>query len=141
MKLPVYKQHLDRDKRISSAKLAIRALIPLDLLLAHKKELLSVCIWKITEADGKTKVRYWTEAAIVASKHELQHEHVHERNELIARLLSGEDVESVLSDAIACMVTKDEHKKLGDSKCLGWLRYQESGIQVYDALKSQWIFC
>jgi hypothetical protein len=82
MKLPVYKQHLDRDKRISSAKLAIRALIPLDLLLAHKKELLSVCIWKITEADGKTKVRYWTEAAIVASKHELQHEHVHERNEL-----------------------------------------------------------
>jgi hypothetical protein len=141
MKFPIYKQHLDREKRINSATFAIRTLIPLDLLLSHKKELLSICIWKITEADGKAKVRYWTEAAIVASKHDLQHEHVHERNELIARLLSGENVESVLSDAIACMVTKDEHKVLGSSKSVGWLRYQESGIQVYDALESQWLFC
>jgi hypothetical protein len=139
MKMPIYKQHSDRDQRISSAKLAIRTLVPLDLLLAHKKELLSVCIWKITEADGKEKVRYWTEGAISTPIKELQHEHVHERKELIKRLLSGEDIESVVSDAIACMVTKAEHKILGCSKSVGWSRYQESGIRVYDALESNWL--
>ncbi len=53
--LPIYKPHPDRDMRISSAILAIQHIAPLNLYLAHKKELLSVCIWKITEADGKKK--------------------------------------------------------------------------------------
>ena len=139
MDLPTYKQHKERDGRIRSAKLAINALLPLDLLVSHKKELLSVCIWKITEADGKAKVRYWSEGAIEALTRELQHEHVHERRELIERLLSGESIDTVLQDAIACMVTKAEHQILGNKKSIGWLRYSESGIRVYDALESNWL--
>jgi len=139
MNMPVYKQHKDREQRILSAATAINALLPLELYAAHKKELLGTCIWKITEADGKTKVRYWSEGAIGSDKRSLQHEHVHERRELIHRLLSGEPVEIVIKDAVACMVTKEEHRRLGLSNESGWLRYKDSGIQVYDSKKQEWL--
>ena len=135
---PSYAEHKDRDVRISSAITAIEAILPLALYPAHKKELLSICIWKITEADGKKKLRYWSKGAIDNESSELQHEHVHERKELISRLLSGEAVELVVADAVACMVTKKEHSQLRASKSLGWLRYKESGIRVYDAKEQQW---
>jgi predicted GTPase len=135
---PNYVQHKDRDARIISAIKAIEAILPLDLYPAHKRELLSVCIWKITEADGKLKVRYWSEGAVGNQSSKLQHEHVHERKELIARLLSGEAVNSVVADAVACMVTKEEHAQLGVSSNLGWQRYKDIGIRVYDAKEHQW---
>lgn len=135
---PSYAEHKDRDVRISSAITAIEAILPLDLYLAHKKELLSICIWKITEADGKKKLRYWSEGAVDNKSSKLQHEHVHERKELISRLLSGEAVELVVADAVACMVTKEEHYKLRVSRKLGWKRYKESDIRVYDAKEQQW---
>jgi hypothetical protein len=136
--LPVFKPHADRHDRINSAKLAIRTILPLDLYAAHKKELLSVCIWKITQADGKAKVRFWSEGALGSDKKELRHEHVFERKELIQRLLEGEEIELVLSDAIACMVTKPEHLLLGKIQASGWVRYEKAGIRVYDSLENQW---
>ena len=117
---------------------AIEAIIPLDLYPAHKKELLSVCLWKITEADGKMKVRYWSEEATSSAKSDLQHEHVHERRELIERLLKGEQIESVINDAIACIVTKKEHLILGKSGMSGWDRYLDTGIRVYDSKEQVW---
>ncbi len=138
MGMPEYKQHSDREQRISSAIIAINALLPLNLYTAHKKELLSICIWKITEADGKTKVRYWSEGAIDSNRQSLQHEHVHVRKELIHKLVSGESVDTVIKDAIACMVTKDEHRRLGQSGESGWLRYKDAGIRIYDAKKHEW---
>lgn len=135
---PNYVQHKDRDARISSAIKAIEAILPLDLYSAHKKELLSVCIWKITEADGKSKVRYWSDGAVENQSTNLQHEHIHERKELIIRLLSGEAVRSVVADAVACMVTREEHIQLGASSKLGWHRYKDTGIRVYDAEEHKW---
>ena len=136
--MPEYREHKDRNKRIESAIIAIKALLPLELYPAHKRELLGVCIWKITEADGKMKVRYWSEGSISNEKAKLQHEHVHERKELIIRLLNGEAVELVVKDAIACMVTKEEHLVLGKSSSLGWQRYKEQGIKVFDAKDQRW---
>lgn len=135
---PNYIEHKDRTERIRSAITAIKAIVPLDLYQAHKKELISVCIWKITEADGKSKVRYWSEGAVNDQEGKLQHEHVCERKELIARLLSGEDVDTVVTSAIACMVTREEHQIIGKSSSSGWQRYKDSGIKVYDAKDKQW---
>lgn len=136
-KRPFYIEHKDRDIRIKSATVAINAILPLDLYPAHKRELLSVCIWKITEADGKYKVRYWSEGSI-SSNVKLQHEHVYERKTLISRLLDGEPVESVICDAVACMVTKTEHERLTRSKQIGWARYKDAGVRVFDAKKERW---
>ena len=138
MTLREYKPHPDREDRIQSAKDAISAIVPLNLYPAHKKELLDVCIWKITEADGKLRVRYWSEGALSAAKKDLRHEHVFERRELVQRLLNGEPTDTVVSDAIACIVTKQEHIKLGASLKSGWERYLDAGIRVFDTEKRSW---
>lgn len=139
MSLPTYVPHRDHDVRIASATMAIRALIPLEFYPAHKRVLLSDCIWMITEADGKMKVRYWSEGALEQPQPKLHHEHVNERRMLIQRLLNGEDVTSVVADAVACIVTRDEHKQLGTSSLQGWGRYREVGIRVYDSLENRWL--
>ena len=134
-----YIPHKDRAKRIASAKTAITALLPLNLYLSHKRELLSACIWKITEADGKKNLRYWSEGALKTDNpKELIHEHVFERKELISRLLNGENIEIVTSDAIACIVTKSEHKILTTSELSGWKRYKDCNIRVYDLVQKDW---
>ena len=138
MNLPQYKPHPEREARIASAKEAMSAIVPLALYPAHKRELLSVCLWKITEADGKLKVRYWSEGALTAAKKDLRHEHVYERKKLISRLLSGEAIESVVSDAIACIVTKREHESLSANEKSGWERYVDVGIRVFDADIQDW---
>jgi len=138
MGLPEYQPHRDREERISSALLAIRAIVPLPLYPAHKRELLSVCIWKITEADGKKKVRYWSEGAIWSDPKTLQHEHVVERKELVSRLLAGDDPEQVVNDAVACMVTPAEHSVLGKCGGSGWDRYAQASIRVYDSQNGVW---
>ncbi len=137
--LPIYKFHKDRDERLRSAKEAITALLKLDLYLAHKKELLDVCIWKITEADGKYKTRYWSEGATKSEEKYWRHEHVHEKKELITRLIKGERLETVFDDMVACTVTKEEHSLLSKSSSQGWQRYRDANIKVYDSMKSQWI--
>jgi hypothetical protein len=57
-------------------------------LHAHRKELLSACVWKWTESHGKyTGCRYWTRAALAAdSVRDLAHEHVVPRKLIVERL-------------------------------------------------------
>lgn len=136
--MPTYREHKDRVKRIQSAITAINALLPLDLYPAHKTKLIGTCIWKITEADGKAKVRYWSEGALSNPSAKLQHEHVHQKKELISRLLAGEEIVSVVNDAIACMVTKQEHARLHHSSNTGWQRYKDAEIRVFDSKDQQW---
>lgn len=137
--LPIYKPHKDRNVRIDSAILAIKNITPLNLYPAHKKELLSVCIWKITESDGKKKVRYWSKKATQEPINKLQHEHVFERKELIKRILSGENIDTVVKDAIACLVTKEEHSQLNLVSESGWKRYEKANIKVYDSKNEKWL--
>ena len=139
MELPKYNPHKDRDDRIKSAVTAIKTLLDLELYPSHKKELISVCIWKITEADGKLRTRYRSLGSLKAgSGTKLQHDHVFERKSLIQRLLNQrEEVQTVLNDAIGCVVTKEEHDHLTrvsrESPDLeGWDRYKVAGIQVFD---------
>lgn len=133
-----YKKHPSREYRIESSICAIRAILPLDILEAHKRELLSVCIWKITEADGKWNVRFRSEKALTESPN-LRHEHVFERKELIDRLLSEESIESVIRDAKACIVTQEEHIALSKQSGSGWDRYRGAKIKVFDLEKSGWV--
>lgn len=138
MNFPKFKPHKDRELRIQSAVTAMRAIVGLDLYPAHKKELLGICIWKLTEADGKYNLRYWSEGSIKAPKKDYRHEHVYEKKELIQRALAGEDLESIAEDAVACVVTPSEHVVLSSSIESGWDRYIHSGVKVFDALKQQW---
>ena len=135
-----YKSHPDASKRIQSAKDAIKALLQLDLYPAHKRELLSVCLWKLTEAESfhKHNLRYQTPAARAAPPQEKQHEHVFERKKMVIALIAEPArFEEILSDAVGCTITKEEHKRLTELSRVrpeldGWERYQEAGITVLD---------
>lgn len=135
-----YKIHPDAAKRIQSAKDAIKASLPLDLYPAHKHELLSVCLWKLTEAYSfhKHNLRYQTPAAMAAPKQEKQHEHVFKRKKVVKALIAEPDrVEEILSDVVGCTVTKEEHSRLTKLSRVrpeldGWERYREAGITVLD---------
>jgi hypothetical protein len=102
---------------------------------AHMRELLSTLIWKITEASGKYTPEFVSLAASEATDQKmLIHEHVIERAKLIDRLLAGENPATVLNEAVACLVTIDEHARLtavskSDPSLNGWERYVAAKIE------------
>ena len=128
----------DRNERLASAIKAAEALVNLDLYPQHKRELLSICVWKATEVDGKFNTRFCTQGALEAGPEtKLNHEHVIERKKLVDRMLVGEPVADVLKAAVACIVTVDEHRLLTDLSRThpdleGWERYEAAGIKVVD---------
>lgn len=138
-----FKRHPDADRRIKSAKIAIQAILAVrdQLCTQHLRELLSICIWKISEADGKYKTRYQSVAALARSTElhheELRHEHPFERKKLIDELIEfPEDIDRIAKKSFGCVVTLKDHMKLNkvDKSLSGWDRYREAGIPVMDTL-------
>ena len=135
-----FRPHPEADERVRSAVLAIKSILPLDLYPAHKRELLSVCLWKLTEAEsrGKYNLRFQTPAALEAPRSEKQHEHVVERKSIVDALLASPgETDKILEGAVGCTVTKDEHRRLSALSrerpdLEGWDRYRAAGIRVLD---------
>lgn len=52
-----------------------------------------------------------------------------------------DDIDRILENAIGCVVTVAEHKRLSavDQDLLGWDRYRAAGVGVYDTQTKQWI--
>ena len=137
MDYPAYKEHSQKERYLRSIKNNIIALLAADSEERHKRDLLDICIWQITEIDGKYNTRYRSEGAMDKKNwHEVQHEHVYQRKNLIERILNGHDVSSVIDVAVACLVTKDEHRNLPDT-LEGWDRYKAAQIKVYDLKKQE----
>jgi hypothetical protein len=103
-----------------------------DVLNEQKLQVIDTLLWKFTEADGKHNTPFRTVAALTAPEEELQHEHVFTRKQLKHRILAStpDDVDSILADAIGCLVTVEEHKRLSclDGLVFGWQRYLQAGI-------------
>jgi hypothetical protein len=144
MHTPQFARHPEADDRIESATRALRAILALDLYPAHKRELLSVCIWKLSEAEsGKYRTRYRSIASIGADAKLLAHDHVFERRKLIAQLLADPAcVDQVAAQAIGCTITRNEHRRLTTlgreyPDVGGWSRYKLAGIAVIDTEHGQ----
>lgn len=110
-----------------------------DVLEVHKKELLSVMIWKITERYGKFNAEYLSVKAkkVLNSNQsrlekiqQLAHDHVYTRKYLIQGLIDKpRDYKSILKKAVGCVVTRKEHTKLSrENDVEGWDRFKESKI-------------
>lgn len=68
----------------------------------------------------------------------LRHEHVHTRSDVVQRLLGG-DVTVLEREADACVVTVEDHDDLDDAPGVGWERYANAGIRVWDRSKGNWV--
>ena len=137
-----FKPHPDADVRRTSARKALAGILALDLYPAHKRELLSICLWKVTEADGRSKhrTRFRSVASLTADPNQLHHEHVYRRAKMVEALLAApHDVDAIVEKAVGCTVTRAEHRRLGEvdreePDLDGWERYGKAGIQVLDTL-------
>jgi hypothetical protein len=107
----------------------------------HIKELLTILLWKLTEADSpKYKTRFQSRAALerlLGDK--LHHEHVYQRSKMIEELFraSPEKIDEILALAVGCTITLDEAGRLllFDSD-YGWERYRKAGIEVLDTAQN-----
>jgi hypothetical protein len=127
------------DERRESSIRAMEGILALEIDDAHKKRLLSRCIWFYTEADGKWKTKYESYAVHAGIEHKMRrHEHVYTRKKLIAELQQRQkSVSEIAQHIIACIVTAEEHKKLHEiekknPKLDGWVRYKQAGIDVVE---------
>ena len=121
-----------------------------DLHPDHPRRLLNEAIWFWTERGSparKYRLRFRTPAAL-ALQHDLgltqaakqlAHEHVHERAQVVARLKeTGADLAGVLRSAEACVVTREEHRRLAEvAPATGWARYRKAGIHPIDMNSGQ----
>ena len=146
MRARPYRRRTDADERVQSAKTAIRTLLASreQILDEQLRELLSVCVWKLTEADcdHKHRTRYRSKAALTAPLRELRHEHVFERSDLVERMLANaKDSDRIADSALACTVTREEHVRLTNVSreqpgLQGWARYSAAGVEVVDTLEN-----
>jgi hypothetical protein len=136
-------------ERTASAVAALWTLLEApDLILAHRRHLLGIAIWKYTEAPGvpphpKYRLPYRTAGAMdICNMDMVQHEHVWPRKWIIDRLLRHHEAgwtrealaDFMMKHGVSCTVTRTEHLLLnscGDTE--GWDRYAQVGLQVWDA--------
>jgi hypothetical protein len=135
-----FNAHRDAEKRIESAKNTIKVLLSAELYEPHLVELLKICIWKLSLAEGRSKykTRYKSVRSLDNPPKNLHHEHVFETSKLIKELRTDpRGIGRIVAKAVACVVTRKEHKNLtklsrGRPDLHGWDRYQAAGIQVID---------
>lgn len=107
---------------------------------SHLRQLISICLWKYSEASGKWNTRYCSEGAFLNPTLKLNHEHVYERARLVGDLLADPNsVHEVLKRCVGCIVLEEEHRLLTrisrENPALeGWARYEAAGIKVIDRL-------
>lgn len=128
---------------IKSAKNLARLILSSDeLILPHKKRILSEVLWFLSEADGKYGTRFRSKEVVRLATDEplstvrIQHEHVYPRASVSAQLLDNiefyknntDELELLLDETVGCIVTEEEHSSL--LKGSGWQRY--ANVPVYD---------
>jgi hypothetical protein len=136
-----FRRHHDADDRVASARKLVKILLDADdLYPAHRKEFIRLALWKVTEAEPASKysTRYRSLGALQSTNAKLQHEHVYERGKMADALLaSPERLDELLSMAVGCVVTAEEHEQLTrvskqHPHLDGWNRYAQAGITVID---------
>lgn len=136
----MFEPHPQSEERKRSAAALIKYLVAErkpEVLPSHLRELLSILLWKITEADShKYKTRFQTQGAMDCSeKSKLRHEHVFQRSKMIAALekAAPQEIDAILEKAVGCTVTIEEHTRLSRfDEEYGWERYRKAEIVVFD---------
>lgn len=123
---------------LESAITIVDGVLRMPVLERHKRDIINGMLWSITQARGKYQTRYRSKASLEKPTPKLHHEHVLTRKDLIDRIMAApEKAREILSEAIACVVTVDEHRKLArvereNPALRGWDRYTAAEIEWVD---------
>ena len=134
-----FELHRDHEARRRSAVILIKHLLSEknpEILPAHRRELLKILLFKITEAEcqHKHKTRFQSDQALCCGNSKnLRHDHVYQRVKMAAILENAaqEEIDGILKTAIGCTVTTEENVRLAKFDCeYGWERYRKAGIKA-----------
>lgn len=130
----------DFDARLADVKKVLASILQLDIHVQMKKRMVGYVIWEIAEyLNGNFKGRYRSKGALIPGV-PIQRDHVNQKARIIERLLANADqVDTILSDLVHCVVTKEEHERLTAYSKLnpeldGWDRYRVAEVEVMDML-------
>lgn len=135
-----YKRKVDADAQMDSAFEVLQTVLSNpNITKKHKKEVIKIMLWNVSQIDGKYSVQYRSEGVLHGEDEKVQHEHVVTRKEITDTLLEHPDqVREILSQVLACIVTESEHRKLTLIKDVrGWERYKKAGIKVFDMVTNE----
>jgi hypothetical protein len=134
---PAYERHPLAEERLRSATTLVKALLQAPgLIPEHRREFLKLALWKVTEAEGRTKYKTQLRSQGALSSPpdtKLEHDHVFQRSLMVDALLSAspDAVDTIIKGAVGCTITKQEHDRLKRFGHLdGWDRYRAAGIVV-----------
>lgn len=139
-----YWKEKDASKKIKKSAIKLAQIIVdstnNDILETHKKKLLSLITWFITESDGKYETRFVSEDVLNGIT-PIEHEHVFTRRKTVEEfIINPGRIEEIAINIIGCLVTKQEHNKLSKIKTeYGWDRYKEAGIKVFDRKNQKFV--
>jgi pimeloyl-ACP methyl ester carboxylesterase len=126
-------------ERLSDIKLILDAIRKLEISMPIKNRMLVHALWQIAIVSGNTQSnplgRFRSEAVIRHIGLKIERDHIYRKENLVQELLGpSADLDSIIARAHCCVVTKDEHGRLGqvDWKIDGWQWYQAAGITAYD---------
>ena len=88
-----------------------------EVLCTHRRQLLTILLWKITEAEGgKYNTRFQSSGATKCGKKKLRHDHVFQRAKMVTALekAAPNKVDKILATAVGCAVTIKEHDRLSN---------------------------
>ncbi|QOY90066.1 hypothetical protein [Paludibaculum fermentans] len=127
------------DKQIADIKILLEAIRILPICTPMKRRMLVHAIWEVAFATGNTQRafmgRYRSEAVVNQPGMKIQRDHIYKKEALVQELLGpSPNLDEILDHAHCCVVTEEEHKRLGhvDDAIDGWERYRAAGITVYD---------
>lgn len=88
-----YQRHPLAEERLSSAASLVKGLLQMPgLIPEHRREFLKLALWKVTEAEGRTKYKtqFRSRGAISSPPGtKLEHDHVFQRSLMVDALLSA----------------------------------------------------
>lgn len=119
---------------IESATVVIEGCLTPSVLERHQRDIISGLLGTITEARGKYTTRYRSRLSMETGA-KLQRDHVFTRKDITDRIIAEpERVRETLRDAIGCVVTVEEHRRLSriGPTVRGWDRYRDAGVDVID---------
>ena len=135
----VFKRHKAAGNRRESVARLVKILLSSRepaILTTHLRELLTILLWKLTEADSaKYRTRYQSTEALRDSGGKFHHEHVYQRAKMIDALLKAQpdQVDGILDLAVGCTITRHEAERLRRfDDDYGWERYRKAGIEIMD---------
>jgi len=127
------------EEDLKDIKILLEAIRKLQISERVKKRMLVHALWQIAMVTGNTQSsffgRFRSEAVIRETGLKIERDHIYRKENLIRELLGlSPDLDRIVARAHCCVVTKDEHVKLGavDAEIDGWERYRAAGITVYD---------